>query len=458
MDSGQEQLYKAICTDIKYSKTKKIISPESDFTPNYYNNQSYYAWFKFSNIEECDKNMVYNYTYIEIDTLFLDGSHNYEKFQGKRIYNLSEMIQQNRTLWFVRNYDEKTDTDYEIKLLDANVVEPCNFSHRYYETASDTLLWLSDLHFGENNVFKINVQSKADITLTEHIKNAYDKFDSIGGLIITGDITSIGKKEGFSEAKEFIRDLNRNVIRKLTSENIIFCPGNHDFVRKDENIGEKVPENVSDNPSSIDAYKEFYSSIHHLKPNKYMACGRKLLMVTGKTVEIVALNSLMLQQYKDFEGHGFLSEEQLNYVAKQMGWDKNIETNAIRIAIMHHHYLPTCLVEQIDVKKASSVVYDAERFMQWLIRYNVKILLHGHKHQSFVSKIGHYNNEDDLEIGEKNLKDIYIVGMGGTGAYNCENKFATLTFKYHEIELKFFRIYADSTEKDKCIQRIHIPI
>ncbi len=95
---------------------------------------------------------------------------------------------------------------------------------------------------------------------------------------------------------------------------------------------------------------EFYSSIHNLNPNEYMACGRRLLMSTGRTVEIVALNSLILQQYKDFEGHGFLSDKQLEYVANKMGWEENVQTNSVRIVIMHHHYMPTCLVEQVDVK------------------------------------------------------------------------------------------------------------
>ncbi len=87
-----------------------------------------------------------------------------------------------------------------------------------------------------------------------------------------------------------------------------------------------------------------------MNPNEYMACGRRLLMSTGRTVEIVALNSLILQQYKDFEGHGFLSDKQLEYVANKMGWEENVQTNSVRIVIMHHHYMPTCLVEQVDVK------------------------------------------------------------------------------------------------------------
>lgn len=457
MDSGQEKLYKAKCIDIKCSENNKILSPELEYTPKYYNEQMYYAWFKFAVVEECDIDEIRNYTYVKVDSLFIENRSHYEKFYGKRIYNIKEMIQQNRTIWFVRNYDENKDSDYEIKLLNANVVEPQNFSEKYFETGSDTLLWLSDLHFGSDDVFKGKVENETDVTLTAHIGNAYNNLDKLGGLIITGDITSLGKPEGFVKAKEFIVDLNRNLVRKLVSENIIFCPGNHDFLRKNEVLGNGVPEKVSENPDSIRAYREFYSSIHNLNPNKYMACGRRLLMSTGKTVEIVALNSLLLQQYKDFEGHGFLSEKQLDYVANSMGWKENVETNSVRIAIMHHHYMPTCLAEQVDVKKPSSVVYDAERLVQWLAKYNIKLLLHGHKHQSFVSKVGHFNNSVS-ELNEDKLKNIYVIGMGGTGAYNCDNKISTLTFHNDEIELRFFRIYADSTETDKCVQKVHIPI
>ena len=367
-----------------------------------------------------------------------------------------EMIQQNRTQWFVRNYNANKDSDYEIQLLDASFVEPHDFSDKYFETGSDTLLWLSDLHFGDD-VFKVKMETTTDVTLAKHIENAYENLNKVGGLIITGDITSYGKSEGFFKAKEFIADLNRKLARKLISENIIFCPGNHDFVRKEEILGDCVPERVSENLDSINAYKEFYNSIHHLNPNEYMACGRRLLMSTGRTVEIVALNSLFLQQYKNFEGHGFLSDKQLEYVANKMKWEQNVQTNSIRVVIMHHHYMPTCLVEQVDVKKPSSVVYDAERLAQWLVKYDIKLLLHGHKHQSFISKIGHFDNPA-YEINEKSMKNIYVVGMGGTGACNCENKFSTLTFHNDEIELKFYRINADNIEEDKCVQIVHIPI
>ena len=458
LDSGQGKLYKAECADIEYRGANKIPSPELEYTPNYYNNQNYYAWFKFNKIEECDIEEVRNYSYVEKDSLFVENRSNYKKFNGKRVYSIEELIQQNRTIWFVRDYDKNNDADFEIQLLNANVVEPHNFSENYFETGSDTLLWLSDLHFGSNNVFKVKMENETDVTLTAHIKKAYNDMEKLGGLIITGDITSFGEAEGFAKAKEFIVDLNRNLERKLGSENIIFCPGNHDLLRKEEELDDHgIPEKVSENPDSIQAYQEFYSSIHNLNPNEYMACGRRLLMSTGRTVEIVALNSLLLQQYLNFEGHGFLSESQLEYVAKSMGWKENVQTNSVRIAIMHHHYMPACLVEQVDIKKSSSVVYDAERLMQWLTKYNVKLLLHGHKHQSFVSKVGRYNNSA-CELKEDEIKYIYIVGMGATGAEKCENKFSTLKFCNDEIQLEFFKMYPDNTETDKRIQTVHIPI
>ena len=180
-------------------------------------------------------------------------------------------------------------------------------------------------------------------------------------------------------------------------------------------------------------------------------------MPCGRTVEIASLNSLILQQYKDFEGHGFLSKEQLEYVAEKMDWKENEQTNSIRIVMMHHHYLPTCFVEQMDVKKPSSFVYDAERLMQWLIKYNVGFLLHGHKHQAFIKKISNFESINGM-VDVNRSKNIYVIGMGGTGASKCDNKFATLTFRFDEIIVRYFRIHADNIEADTCVETIHIPL
>jgi len=456
MDSGQAKLYKATCCGIELSADRECPSPECDKTPEYYRDQKYYAWFKFTAIEEYPADILREYTYVQVDKLFIEEKSNYTKFYRKRLYGINELIQQNRTVWFVRKHLEK-DPDHEIVLLDANIFEPKDFSTKYFETGRNTLLWLSDLHFGSDKAYKINKKDRTDVvTLTEHIKQAFTGLPNIGGLIVSGDITSLGEDQGFVDAKDFITDLNRELTQPLSSENIIFCPGNHDLKRIDDVLGDRPPEKVSAHATSSAAYRAFYHTIQKCNPNEYLASGKKLLMRSGRTVEIVALNSLILQQYKDFEGHGYLSQEQLDFVSKNMGWQQTDNSSTIRIAIMHHHYLPTCFAEQVDVKRPSSVVYDAERLMAWLTKYNIRFLLHGHKHQTFISSIGRYPDAGIEKLGE--MKNINIIGMGGTGAKGCENKFAVINFEMNCLTIEFYSIYNDNTEAGKLVQKASFSI
>lgn len=181
------------------------------------------------------------------------------------------------------------------------------------------------------------------------------------------------------------------------------------------------------------------------------------MLSSGHILEIVALNSVMLQQYPNFEGHGYLSQEQLDFVSKEMGWDSTGGENVIRIVMMHHHYLPTCHVETLDVPKASSCVYDADRFMNWMVKHKVKVLLHGHKHRSFMTRIS-YPMSPASKIDQEGLWNVTIVGMGGTGATSTDNKFATISFAGEKMTIEFYRIYSDNSTSDTCCQTIEIPL
>ena len=55
VDSGQGLVYRAKCEDVDLRAAQKIPSPETDKTPEYYRDQEYYAWFKFTQIEQCDE-------------------------------------------------------------------------------------------------------------------------------------------------------------------------------------------------------------------------------------------------------------------------------------------------------------------------------------------------------------------------------------------------------------------
>lgn len=144
-------------------------------------------------------------------------------------------------MWFVRNYTEQ-DPDHEIKLLNAHITEPSDFSTRYFEAGGNSLLWVSDLHFDQDVLIPVNKQKNPNKqTLTEYIQQSYADTARLSGLLISGDITNCGKPDGFSMADEFIDSLNRILKRPLSSESIIFCPGNHDFKRIEGELGRGNP-------------------------------------------------------------------------------------------------------------------------------------------------------------------------------------------------------------------------
>ena len=455
VDSGQNVLYRAICNNIEVRSSTKISSPEKDKTPAYYCDQSYYAWFRFTRIEPCDECELKKYSYIHCNDLFDDENIDFSGFENKRIYSIAELIQQNRTVWFVREAEE-ADPDNEVVLLNADLIRPLNFSRKYYQASGDTLLWLSDLHLSDNT-FE-HMAGKSQATLAQHIYKCIGS-KKLAGLLISGDITSRAESNGFQIAKQLLRDINYEIPTQMNSENILICPGNHDFKRVTINLpADSNPSWIYQNNDSTKDFVEFYHSIYKLKPNQYFASGKKILLSSGHTVEIVALNSLMLQQYPNFDGHGYLSQEQLDYVAEQMGWDDSQNQKAIRIAMMHHHYMPTCYVEVVDVNRASSVVYDADRLMNWLTKYKVRVLLHGHKHKSFAAQVSYPKESGENNITSDNFHQVAIVGMGGTGAKDADNKLATINFDSDEMIIQFYRLYNDQISQDKICQTIKVKL
>lgn len=459
VDSGQGVVYKSVCENIDLRYNQKMPSPEKERTPEYYRDQEYYAWFKFTKIEPSVESELKGFSYVDCPNLFLDTNTDYSKFNDKRIYSVSELVQQNRTVWFVRKAKE-TDRENEIVLLNPEIIQPTHFSTKYFQSSGDTLIWLSDLHLADN-VYEFQSRS-VHKTLAAHICDCMygsaEQTNRIAGLLITGDITSRAETKGFDSAKQLLKDLNSKGVYPVSSENIVICPGNHDFIREDSDLEKnKDPEYIYNKLENAEGYTDFYKSIYNISPNRDFSMGRKILLSSGHMLEIAALNSLILQQYKNFDGHGYLSQEQLEYVAKQMHWENKQNSNAIRIVMMHHHYLPTCYTESINPSRASSAVYDADRLINWLVKHDVKVLLHGHKHRTFVSKISYPKNQN-ADIKSENMHNLLVVGMGGTGAKGVQNKFSAISFEKDDIIINFYDIYSDESHEDHLCQTIKFSI
>lgn len=470
LDSGCKKLYKAKCVDLEINDTKQPAPNNGEYTPEYYRDLDLFVWFKLESITASNTVGPDKFTNIEDDSLFIKKK-NYDRFDGKKISSFEELIQQDRTVWFVRNYKEG-DRKEEIILLDSAYVQPSNFSEKYYQASGSSLLWLSDLHLSDNVFPSDGLQKKS---LFSHIDDRLTKVgeENIAGLLISGDITSRGETEGFTRAKKLITDIKGKI--ELSSENIVICPGNHDFKRSEETLPAPKSENKKrKTKKSPDAaplkyydkslckdYADFYEDQFQIRPNDFFSCGKKILLSSGHLVEIVALNSIRLQQYQNFDGFGFISTEQLEHAAREMSWENTCPKNIIRIVMMHHHYLPVCFNESIEpFKSNTAAIYDADELMRWLVKHDVKLLLHGHKHTRHVSRLLYPADDHGSEINVESLKQITIVGISGTAAKGdgADKLIGLIRFEDSKIRIEFFKMDPEKGNPDKPDQTIIIPI
>ena len=104
IDSGQSLVYRAVCVDMELKEEGKLPSPEKEKTPEYYQDQEYYAWFKLTKIERCKPEHLSKFSCVDCKDLFCDPNVDYSRFDNKKIYSVPELTQQNRTVWFIRSY------------------------------------------------------------------------------------------------------------------------------------------------------------------------------------------------------------------------------------------------------------------------------------------------------------------------------------------------------------------
>lgn len=463
LDTGQELLYKAKCSEIYWdAKLKEIPTKEIDATPEYYNKKSYLAWFKLSNFEGVSnpESVLHGFSYVKVDEFFLSRQSRYTAFYNKQVRSTHELQQQNRTIWFVRPF-ASTDSTHEISLLDPRSITPENFSPDYFESSSRNLLWVSDLHFSVDDHHAFPLKSD-DIRfdLGHQIENVVKglNMDSIAGLIVSGDITWQAIPEEFEQAKHFVTEgLNW---MPMQSDQIAICPGNHDlkFSTNPSKKGQPVTI-VKDDYKA--AYSKFYQDIFYLAPNRFLSCGRRFLLGKSIPVDIVCLNSSSLQQQKKaFQGQGFIGQEQMNDAAEKMGWQAGAAVSrGIRIVVLHHHILPTTFSERPEPNYMYSVVLDEEALARWIVDHRINMVLHGHMHQPFCAKVSRPIN---LQEAEPNWHEFYVLGMGSSGVRQdhlgevAKNTIGLLTFDRRSVTVRVLSVHpVNPSEK---IWSIEIPL
>ncbi|EPX56316.1 metallophosphoesterase [Cystobacter fuscus DSM 2262] len=459
-DSGHERVYSATCKDIQWATARaRMASPDPKRTPEYYNEQQYLAWFKLKDINETplDEKVLRALSYVRVNEFFEAGTSHYAPFYDKRIFSLEELREQDRTIWFVRAATDQ-DPSHQVSLLHARSLQPAHFPMEYLHASGPSLLWLSDTHFSVDGHHrfpdKSNVQKQnLALALDQLLKNQQA---SLGGVLLSGDITWRAAPEEFEKALESLGTLTRKL--NLSSYQIAICPGNHDLAFS-ENPAEKGGPVKEVGPASRKAFDDFYRALYYLSPNEHLSSGRRFLLKGSVPVEVVCLNSSLLQQQSGaFQGHGFVGEQQLQDAARAMGWVPGEETRAVRILMMHHHLMPTTYREEAWVGGRYSAVLDAEAVARWVTEHRVRLVLHGHQHQPFCTRIARPLN---VEQPSGPWHEFYVLGLGSSGVElshlgeSKNNTVGLLTFHAREVTVRIQTV--DPTHPSKELWSFKIP-
>lgn len=273
---------------------------------------------------------------------------------------------------------------------------------------------LSDLHFGAKNV---NVAEKR---LKSLIKTQLSKigFRNDISFVITGDAVDSPTQTTENAYNNFA-----NYLKKYCGKGPIRILGNHDinnhglaFFHGKQHIANIIGQ---------------YPKIQVFEEPKII-----LLLFNSNTNGTLAEGEIGIAQMAEM-GNLLDRVQNLN--------------EYLLIAVLHHHLLPIPKPEHYeyrwyekiipnDLLAASLRLIDADSFLEWLSKRNVKIVLHGHKHIPFVAEhnkikiigcgsstgqIVHkekgktYMSYNLLKIGEKTITCTqYVEEIYGGGAEN----------------------------------------
>ena len=451
-DSGGGHVYRAFVTEIippeEHGELARLPQDEK-LIPSYYRESPFSrAWMRLKNIEPID-NFFNQYSFVKAPDL-----PNYRKpllarFVGKRIVDASELRGMDTTIWEIRS-SRANDPAEEI-LLSSQAIS-ASVASEVVLCRSDCILHITDPHFAkgdkkrEQHIWRLESEvNNTSSTLSSALHAALGE-KRIGAVIVTGDLTFIGSTEEFDEARSALAKLLG--LLDLSPDNLIIIPGNHDIQwSTDETY---IPgAQVSAAPNDARAnYQTFYEQLFQHEPSVHLAMGRRMLLPSGLTLEIAALNSSSLQSGRNFlAGMGRIDEASFEEVRRGLGWQgltagAHQSTLALRMLAIHHHLVVTEDIEpEIGYPQGYGMAVDAVRVQRLAAKHRVQLALHGHKHRAFLWRSSVYDLPEHASQNYK-LGEISIIGGGSVGSKETEggkNYFNLLNFSSSALEVTMYR-------------------
>lgn len=284
------------------------------------------------------------------------------------------------------------------------------------ETAApgDTILHLSDLHFGESHGFRQYLVTPAEsvqrVSLLDRVLTAVNKAEAdIGIVVASGDFVSKGTTDDYPAAADFLCELLDRL--QLEKKHLVLVPGNHDFKTRVAMNSLPTMDYSHERP-----YRDFVSGLLGVTKEAEIERLQHFVLSSGEHVVFGSLNSVRLRG-KETKEYGYVGLHRyaemfdyMNQILAQTG------TDAYRIAVLHHHVLPVQELESPRDGVPVSLTVDAAQLLDELQERRFDALLHGHQHKPFYSLVSRsIISGTSVKSPERR---IAIIGNGSSGATN----------------------------------------
>lgn len=295
---------------------------------------------------------------------------------------------------------------------------------------------ISDLHIKENDKISSNTVDKIIRGLFE-----YENFDELY-LMFSGDIVYSGKKQEYSKAISFLKQLIRSIKKILKYQKHIrfyFVPGNHDneymeYNKKRIQIEKIFEDGISEEKIKIERLKQknfFDFTDYHSNFKSDCLIDIKKIRTNNELTQINLINSSLFSTVDNHKGILYLPLNRLNKVKKK--------EKTISVSMMHH---PPSWFNSNQANDIEKIIYS-----------NTDILLVGHEHKA-RNKDVKYNSDRNIIILDGGV--INLSGLEVGNSYNSfmyDSEIDSLSYGTHEwnVEKEIF-VYKNNSTKWKLLE------
>ena len=248
---------------------------------------------------------------------------------------------------------------------------------------------ISDIHFGilsRTNELVVPGEEVQDNTIgaAPLLEGASEIFKqhSIDYLFIAGDLTSVASPQEYYYCEKAVVDFA--TMCGITTDNIIFCTGNHDVDWQVVNLAQgckskdsKVKEIVAEKYQRIAAATGVHIISDMIKPQNGIVPFSGV--VEKERFVVFVLNTGLFCSNEQKVSHGKLGERQLNWLKDSL--ERFKDDTRDKIVLMHHH--PVNYPYPILVWDPSLIEEDSD-FTKIIGENDVTIVIHGHRHHPRV--------------------------------------------------------------------------